>query len=247
MRSIYYKELNAFLSSLSGYVVLLLFVIASGLFFWVLPDDSINILDYGYASLEQFFRMMPWLLFFLIPAVTMKSFSEEFGRGTIEWLATKPLRPVQVILGKFWASLTLVVIALLPTLIYLFSIQWLSLDGAPLDFGGISGAYIGLLLLAASFTAIGIFCSSLTDNQIVSFLSALFVCFIFYTGFQSFSQIAAFRGGADYYLAMLGMDAHFDGLSRGLIDTRDVIYFLSVIILFIGCTRYSLQRRMLKS
>lgn len=241
MRSIYFKELNAFLSALSGYVVLLLFVIASGLFLWVLPDT--NILDYGYASLEQFFRLGPWLLLFLIPAVTMRSFAEESARGTMEWLATKPLSLFQIIGGKFLASLSLVLIALFPTLIYLFSIQWLSLDAAPLDPGSISGAYIGLVLLSAAFTAIGVFCSSITENQIISFLAALFLCFLFYNGFEAFSRIPAFRGGADYYLAMIGMDFHFDNLARGLMDSRDVIYFLSLVFLFIALTRFSLQRR----
>ena len=240
MRSIYLKELNAFLSSLSGYVVLLVFLIAAGLFLWVLPDS--NILDYGYASLEQFFSVTPWLLLFLIPAVTMRSFSEEFSKGTMEWLRTKPLSLFQIIGGKFLAAFSLVLIALLPTLVYLFSIRWLAMDNAPLDSGGITGAYIGLLLLAASFTAIGIFCSSVTENQIISFLAALFLCFIFYNGFEAFSRIAAFRGGADYYLAMLGMDYHYTGLSRGLIDTRDLVYFLSLVALFLGLTRFSLSR-----
>jgi len=240
VRSIYLKELNAFLSSLSGYVVLLVFLIAAGLFLWVLPDS--NILDYGYASLEQFFSVTPWLLLFLIPAVTMRSFSEEFSKGTMEWLRTKPLSLFQIIGGKFLAAFSLVLIALLPTLVYLFSIRWLAMDNAPLDSGGITGAYIGLLLLAASFTAIGIFCSSVTENQIISFLAALFLCFIFYNGFEAFSRIAAFRGGADYYLAMLGMDYHYTGLSRGLIDTRDLVYFLSLVALFLGLTRFSLSR-----
>jgi ABC-2 type transport system permease protein len=241
MRSIYFKELNAFLSSLSGYVVLLVFIIAAGLFLWVLPDT--NILDYGYASMEQFFRLVPWLLLFLIPAITMKSFADEFSRGTMEWLFTKPLTLTQIISGKFLASLSLVIISLLPTLIYLFSVQWLSLDAAVLDFGGIAGAYIGLLLLASAFTAIGIFCSSITENQIISFLVALFVSLLFYSGFEAFSRIATFRGGADYYLAMLGMDFHFDGLARGLLDSRDILYFLSLTFLFIALTRFSLQNR----
>lgn len=241
MRSIYLKELNAFLSSLSGYVVLFVFLIASGLFFWVLPDT--NMLDYGYASLEKFFTVTPWLLLFLIPAVTMRSFSEEFSSGTIEWLGTKPLNHFQIIGGKFLASFSLVLIGLLPTLVYLFSIRWLTMDNAPLDSGGIIGAYIGLLLLVGAFTSIGIFCSSLTENQIISFLLALFLCFILYNGFEAISRIDAFRGGADYYLALVGMEYHYSGISRGLVDSRDVIYFISVILLFLALTRYSLQRK----
>jgi len=251
MRGIYFKELNAFLSSLSGYVVLLAFLIASGLLLWVMPDTNIfpfgNILDYGYATLDQFFIMAPLLLLFLIPAITMRSFSEEYSKGTIEWLSTKPLTHLQVIGAKFLASFSLVIIALLPTLIYLFSIVWLSLDNSPLDAGAIMGAYIGLILLSGTFTAIGLFCSSITDNQIVSFLAALFLCFLFYSGFEAFSRISTFRGGADYYLQMLGMDYHYNSISRGVIDTRDIVYFLSLTTLFIFLTRYSLQRKILKS
>jgi ABC-2 type transport system permease protein len=172
----------------------------------------------------------------------MRSFSVEFSIGTMDWLRSKPLSLFQVIGGKFLAAFSLVLIALLPTLVYLFSVRWLAMDNAPLDSGGIAGAYIGLLLLAASFTAIGIFCSSITENQIISFLAALFLCFIFYNGFEAFSHIAAFRGGADYYLAMLGMDYHYTGLSRGLIDTRDLIYFLSLVALVLGLTRFSLAK-----
>lgn len=245
MSSIFKKEITSFLGSLSGYVALILFLATSGIVLWVLPDS--NILDYGYASMEQFFSIVPWLLAFLIPAITMKSFSEEFSQGTMEWLLTKPLSYLQIIGGKFLAAFVLVIIALIPTLIYLFTVQWLSMGGALLDYGAIAGAYIGLLLLVASFTAIGLFCSSLTSNQIISFLTALVVCLVFYYGFTAFSQISAFRGGADYYLAMPGMDFHFESLGRGLIELRDVVYFLSVTTLFIGLNRYSLQRRQIKS
>ncbi|HET8573685.1 MAG TPA: gliding motility-associated ABC transporter permease subunit GldF [Edaphocola sp.] len=243
MKSIFLKEMTSFLGSLSGYVALVLFLATAGLVLWVLPDS--NILDYGYASMEQFFRFVPWLLAFLIPAITMKSFSEEFSQGTIEWLMTKPLSYSRIILGKFLAAFVLVIIALMPTLVYLLSVQWLAMDGALLDYGAIMGAYVGLLLLVAAFTAIGLFCSSLTGNQIISFLAALFVCLVFYDGFSAFSQIPAFSGGADYYLAMPGMDFHFNNLGRGLIDLRDVVYFLSVTALFMALNRYSLQRRSL--
>lgn len=245
MRSVFKKELVSFLGSLSGYVALILFLATSGLVLWVLPDS--NILDYGYASMEQFFRFTPWLLAFLIPAITMKSFSEEYSQGTMEWLSTKPLSDGQIIGGKFLAAFVLVIIALLPTFIYLFSIQWLSLDGATLDYGAIAGAYFGLFLLTAGFVAIGLFCSSLTSNQIISFLLAVFVCLLFYDGFSAFSKMDAFRGGADYYLAMPGMDFHFENMGRGLIDLKDVVYFLSLIALFVALNLYSLQRRRLKS
>ncbi len=241
MRSIYFKELKSFLSSIAGYVVLLVFLVASGLFMWVLPDT--NILDYGYASLNQFFSIAPWLLLFLIPAIAMKSLADEFRGGTMEWLATKPLSLRQIVLGKFLAAFSLVVIALLPTLIYLFSIHWLAMDDAALDSGGIIGSYIGLLFLAAAFTAIGIFCSALTDNQIIAFLASLFLCFLLFSGFEALSRITAFRGGADYYLGLIGIDYHYNSMSRGVIDSRDLVYFLSIIILFMALTRITLQRK----
>lgn len=241
MISIYFKELRSFLSSIAGYVVLLVFLIACGLFLWVLPDT--NILDYGYASMEQFFSIAPWLLLFLIPAVTMRSFADEFRGGTIEWLSTKPITIRQIILGKFLASFTLVGIALLPTLIYIFSIHYLAMDNSALDAGGIIGSYIGLLFLSAAFTAIGIFSSSLTDNQIVSFLASLFLCFLLFSGFEALSRVTAFRGGADYYLGLIGMDDHYNSISRGVIDTRDVLYFLSIVILFLELTRFILNKR----
>lgn len=241
MLSIYFKELRSFFSSLVGYVVLLVFLVVCGLLLWVFSDTSI--LEYGYASMDQFFYLAPWLLLFLIPAITMRSFADEFRGGTIEWLSTKPLRPGQIIFGKFLASFTLVCIALLPTLIYVFSIHYLAMDDAALDAGGILGSYIGLLFLVATFTAIGIFSSSLTDNQIVGFLVALFISALLYSGFEALSRVAAFRGGADYYLGLIGMDDHYNSISRGVIDSRDVIYFLSLIILFLTFTRFSLLKR----
>jgi ABC-2 type transport system permease protein len=241
MRSIYFKELNAFFSSIVGYVVLIMFLTFSGLLLWVFTDTSI--LEYGYASLEKFFNLAPWLLLFLIPAVTMRSFADEFKGGTIEWLSTKPITDRQIIQGKFFASFTLVAIALIPTLIYLFSINWLAMHDSALDIGAIAGSYIGLFFLVASFTSVGIFCSSLSDNQIVSFLAAVFLCYILYYGFEALSRLAAFAGGADYYLAMIGADYHYNSMSRGVIDTRDIIYFISIIALFNGLTKYILQQK----
>jgi ABC-2 type transport system permease protein len=224
-----------------GYVAILVFLVACGLFLWVIPDSSI--LEYGYATLDRFFEMAPWLLLLLIPAITMRSFADEFRGGTIEWLSTKPLTDVDIILGKYFASLLLVVFALLPTVIYVITINNLSLVANNLDTGSILGSYIGLLFLAAGFTAIGIFCSSLTNNQIVGFLVSLFACYLLYSGFDSLAKIPSFAGGIDYYLGMIGMAFHYNSISRGLVDSRDVIYFLSVIILFIALTRLSLNRR----
>ncbi len=219
----------------------MIFLIACGLFLWIIPDTSI--LGYGYATLDRYFSMAPWLLMLLIPAVTMRSFADEFRGGTIEWLSTKPLRDYDIILGKYFASLALVLFALLPTLIYVVTINNLSAVENNIDTGGIAGSYIGLIFLAASYTAVGVFCSSITSNQIVAFLVALFACYILYSGFEALSKIPAFTAGIDYYLSMAGMSFHYESISRGVVDTRDVIYFISIIILFVSLTRLSLGRR----
>lgn len=241
MRSIFIKEINSFFSSIVGYVVVLVFLVACGLFLWILPDSSI--LDYGYASLDRFFEMAPWFLIMLIPAITMRSFADEFRDGTIEWLSTKPLTDLDIILGKYFATLALVVFALLPTLIYVYTVSNLSAIPDNLDSGAIIGSYIGLFFLAAGFTAIGVFCSSLAGNQVVGFLIALFACYLLYYGFEALSRIPQLKGGVDYYLGMIGISFHYNSISRGLVDSRDVLYFLSVIILFISLTRLSLNRR----
>ncbi|MBA3828032.1 MAG: gliding motility-associated ABC transporter permease subunit GldF [Taibaiella sp.] len=241
MRSIFIKEINSFFSSIVGYVAVLVFLAACGLFLWVLPAYSI--LDYGYATLDKFFDIAPMLLLLLIPAVTMRSFADEFRAGTIEWLSTKPLTNLDIILGKYFACLALVVFALLPSLVYVYTISNLSAVANGLDSGGIIGSYIGLLFLAATFTAVGIFCSSLTGNQIVGFLASLAGCYVLYIGFEAISAIPTFANGPDYYLSMIGMSFHYNSISRGVVDTRDVIYFLSVITLFITLTRFSLNSR----
>ncbi|HXS36980.1 MAG TPA: gliding motility-associated ABC transporter permease subunit GldF [Flavipsychrobacter sp.] len=241
MRSIFFKELNSFFSSVVGYVAVLVFLVACGLFLWIIPDYSI--LDYGYATLDKFFDIAPWLLLFLIPAITMRSLSDEFKGGTIEWLSTKPLTDLDIIMGKYLASLALIVFALIPTFIYVYTVANLSAVPNNLDTGGIIGSYIGLFFLAATFASIGVFCSSLTSNQVVGFLVAVFACYILYVGFESLSKIPKFAGGFDYYLSMIGLSFHYNSISRGVVDSRDIIYFLSVIILFISLTRFSLNSR----
>jgi len=241
MRSIFIKEISSFFSSIVGYVAVLVFLIACGLFLWILPDTGI--LDYGYASLDRFFEIAPWLLMLLIPAITMRSFADEFRDGTIEWLSTKPLTDLDIIIGKYLATVALVVFALLPTFIYIYTVSNLSAIPNNLDTGAIIGSYIGLFFLAAGFTAIGVFCSSLTSNQVVGFLVALFACYLLYYGFEALGRIPALSGGLDYYLSLIGISFHYNSISRGLVDSRDVLYFLSVIILFISLTRLSLNRR----
>jgi ABC-2 type transport system permease protein len=187
--------------------------------------------------------MHPWLLFLLVPAVTMRSLADEFRTGTIEWLTTKPVTDLEIILGKYFATLLLIAFALLPTFIYVYTLSNLSLPDIGLDSGAIIGSYIGLFFLAASYAAVGIFCSSLTSNQVVGFLISLVTCFMLFTGFEHLSKLPGFSKGIDYYLSMIGMEFHYNSISRGLIDSRDVIYFISIIVLFISLTRFALNNR----
>ena len=233
------KELRQFFSSLTGYIAIIVFLLLNGLFLFVFPDT--NIFDYGYATLDKFFELAPWILLLLIPAITMRSFSDEFRSGTYEILQTRPLTRRQLITGKYLSALLIVVIALLPTLIYIFTIRNLSTGG--IDGGGIAGSYIGLFFLAAVFTAIGICCSSFTNNAVVAFLLSAFACFAIYSAFTAVSQIPALQSGADYYIEMLGIDFHYKSMSRGVIDSRDLVYFLSIIIIFLFITGRNLVKR----
>ena len=219
----------------------MVFLVACSLFLWIIPNYSI--LEYGYASMERFFDIAPWLLLLLVPAVTMRSFADEFRTGTIEWLSTKPVSDLEIILGKYLATLALIFFALLPTLIYVYTINNLSYPDISIDWGAIIGSYVGLFFLAATFAAVGVFCSSLTANQVVGFLVSLLACYVLYTGFEQLSKLPKFAEGIDYYLSMVGMEFHYNSISRGLIDSRDVIYFISVIAFFISLTRFSLTSR----
>jgi ABC-2 type transport system permease protein len=240
MRAVCKKELRQFFSSLTGYIAVIVFLLLNGLLLFVFPDT--NILDYGYATLDKFFELAPIILLLLIPAITMRSLSDEFRTGTFEILQTKPLTSAQIIGGKYFASLIVVVIALLPTLIYFISLQKLSAQ-AGIDVGATIGSYIGLLFLAAVFVAIGICCSSFTSNAVVAFIAAAFFCFLVYSGFTAISHIPSFTAGADYYIEMLGIDFHYRSISRGVVDTRDVIYFLSITFFFLMFTNRNLAKR----
>jgi ABC-2 type transport system permease protein len=233
------KELRQFFSSLTGYIAIIVFLVLNGLFLFVFPDS--NIFDAGYASLDTFFSTAPWILLLLIPAITMRSFSEEFRGGTYEILRTKPLTSFQVIMGKYLASLIIALVAILPTLVYVYTINSLSTGG--IDGGGIMGSYLGLFLLAAVFSAIGICCSSFTNNAVVAFLLSAFACFAVYSAFEAISGLPAFQAGADYYISMLGIDHHYKSISRGVIDSRDIVYFLSVIFFFLFLTARNLVKR----
>ena len=239
MWSICKKELRQFFSSLTGYIAIIVFLLANGLMLFVFKD---NILDFGYATLDRFFELAPWILLLLIPAITMRSFADEFKGGTFEILRTRPLTRWQIVGGKYLGSLFVVLIALLPTIIYFFSIQALS-SNEGIDTGATIGSYIGLFFLAAVFTAIGICISSFTSNAVVAFIISLIACVLLYYGFNAISQLAGLEGGADYYIEMLGIDFHYKSISRGVIDTRDIIYFLSLIFLFLTITDRNLLKR----
>ena len=239
MWSVCKKELRQFFSSLTGYIAIIVFLLVNGLALFVFDD---NIFDFGYATLDRFFQLAPWILLLLIPAITMRSFAEEFKTGTYEILQTRPISRWQIIGGKYFGSLVVVFIALVPTVIYIFSIQQLS-SNEGLDMGATTGSYIGLFFLAAVFTAISICCSSFTNNAVVAFIISLIGCASLYYGFSAISHLPSFTNGTDYYIEMIGIDFHYRSISRGLIDTRNIIYFLSVIFLFFTITNRNLLKR----
>ena len=215
------------------------FLIAAGLVLFVFED---NILDFGYASLERFFLLAPWLLLLLIPAITMRSFAEEFRTGTYELLATQPITKAQLVAGKYVGALLVVIVALFPTLVYAVAVESLA-AGQGLDKGAVLGSYLGLVLLSSVFTMIGVYCSSLTANTVVAFLLALVACALLYYGFTAISRLPVLSGGADYWIEWLGIDQHYQSISRGLIDSRDVIYFITMILLFFSLTIRNLLQR----
>jgi ABC-2 type transport system permease protein len=234
------KEWQQFFSSLTGYIALVVFLLLNGLFLFVFPDTSI--LDFGYASLESFFRLAPWILLFLVPTITMRSIADEYKAGTFELLKTMPLTPSQIVWGKFFGALVIVVTALIPTIIYAVSVQSLSVTGG-IDVGAAIGSYIGLVFLGAVFTAIGICASSFTSNTVVAFITGAFVCFLLYNGFDAISKLPVFNAGMDYYIEMLGINYHYRSISRGVVDTRDVVYFAGIILLFLFITQRNLNKR----
>ena len=243
MFTLYKKELRGFFSSLTGYLTIGVFLVLTGLMLWVLKSDF-NILDYGYAGMDGLFLIGPFLYLFLIPALTMRTLAEERRGGTIETLLTRPLGDWTVVWAKFLAAWTLVFISLLPTLVTYFSVYALGDPVGNIDTGSVAGSYIGLLLLGGAFTAIGLFCSSLTSNQIVSFILAAVLCAVSYLGFESIYRMSLFGGGADLFVKQLGAAHHYESISRGVIDTRDVLYFASVMALFLMGTRLVLQSRL---
>jgi ABC-2 type transport system permease protein len=240
MWSICKKELHQFFSNLTGYIAIILFLLVNGLFLFVLRDS--NIFDFGYASLDKFFELAPWILLFLVPAITMRSLSEEFKGGTFEILQTKPLTRWQIVLGKYFATLAVLLFVILPTFLYVLTIKKLSVVGS-IDAGGITGSYIGLFFLAAVFAAVSLCCSGFTANAVVAFLMSVFGCLLLYFGFSALSKLSFFENGLDYYVEMLGIDFHYRSMSRGVIDSRDVVYFISIIFLFLMITVKNLRKK----
>jgi ABC-2 type transport system permease protein len=241
MFSLFKKEIGSFLSSLSGFVVIIVFLIANGLFLWVFKGN-LNIMDNGYATLEGLFMIAPWIFLFLIPAITMRTFAEEKKSRTMELLLSRPLSDMQIVMAKYLAAMVLVVLSILPTLIYFYSVSHLSSPPGNIDSGGTWGSYAGLLFLAGIYTAIGIFISSLTENQIVSFIITLLLCFMFYIGFDYLSSLDIFSG-ISTFIIKLGINEHYLSMSRGVLDTRDMLYYFSMIIIFLLLTKIVLQSR----
>ena len=241
MWALYRKEIRSFLSSIIGYVVISVFLLLTGLFMWGFPGN-LNVLDQGYATLDTLFYVAPWVFMFLVPAITMRSISEEKRTGTVELLFTRPLTDIQIILAKYLACISLIFISILPTLIYYFSVSQLGNPVGNIDNGGTLGSYLGLLFLGSGFAAIGIFSSSISDNQIVAFILALFLSFFCYSGLEQLASFDIF-GSLDRFVQQLSITEHYDSMSRGVIDTRDVVYFLSVSGIFIVLTRTVLMSR----
>lgn len=231
------KEFNSFFASPIAYLVIGVFLLVNGLFLWIFNDDF-NILNAGFADLNSFFYLSPWILLFLIPAITMKMFADEFQTGTIEILKTRPISNWQIVLGKFFAALLLIAIAIIPTFVYIYSVYQLGNPIGNIDFGSSIGSYLGLFLLSASYAAVGLYTSTLSKNQIVAFLLGILIVFFLYYGFDA---IANLFGNSSYTIQLLGINEHFKSISRGVIDTRDILYFLSVITFFLFLTKQKLS------
>lgn len=237
------KDFLSYFNSFAAYISMGIFLTVLGLLLWVFPDSSI--LDSGYASLGAMFNLMPYLFMFLIPAVTMKSLAEEKKEGTYEYLATSPISEWDIVLGKYLASLAVVVSAILPTIVYYISVFYLGATLGNVDSGAVLGSYLGLILMAGVFIALGLLSSAITNNQMIAFVLAVFFSFIFFSGFDSLSQIRLLYAFGNW-IATIGIMEHYQSISRGVLDSRDAIYFLSVIVLLLWITTYLLQRRVSK-
>jgi ABC-2 type transport system permease protein len=236
MRAIYLKELRGFFSSLSGYLIICIFLLVSGLFVFVF-DGEFNVLNYGFADLTPFFLVVPWLFMFLIPAICMRSFTVERELGTLEIVLTRPISIRSLIGGKYLAALTLILLALVPTVLYVLTVGELGTSSYNIDLGSTLGSYLGTILLALSYTAIALFSSTITKNQIVAFLGAALLCFTMYFGFEGIAGYVS----SDSLLTSFGMKYHYESMARGVLDTRDVIYFVSVAVFFFALSEILLK------
>ncbi len=235
------KEISSFFSSLTGYIVIAVFLIANSLFLWVFPGEY-NVLDSGYANLDTFFFMAPWIFLFLVPAVTMRLFSDEKRTGTIEILYTGPMSNLQIIFAKYVAGISLVIFSLLPALLFFISVGILGKPMWNIDTGAFWGSFLGLFFLASVYVAVGIFASALTENQIIAFLSAMLISFFFYIGFEAVSNLDLW-GNSRLFIDNLGISSHYKSMSRGVLDTSDIVYFFTISALFIVSAKYVLERR----
>ncbi len=238
MIAILKKEFNLFFASPIGYLVIAVFLVVNGLFLWVFKGEF-NILNAGFADLNSFFNSTPWFFIFLIPAITMRSFTDEIRQGTIEILKTKPITNWHIILGKYLGAFLLIVLALIPTLTYVYTIIQLGNPVGNLDLGSTLGSYFGLLFLASAFTSIGLFASTLSNNQIVAFIIGVALCFILFYGFDAFAELNIVE---NFNIENIGMNAHFKSISRGVIDTKDIVYFLSINFLFLFLTKEKFEK-----
>ncbi|MFV0248600.1 MAG: gliding motility-associated ABC transporter permease subunit GldF [Tenacibaculum sp.] len=239
MLSILKKEFNLFFASPVAYLIIGVYLMVNGLFLWILKSDF-NIINAGFADLNSYFYLAPWLFLFLIPALSMKSFADEFASGTIEILKTQPLSNWQIVLGKYFACLLLILIAVLPTTSYIYTLSQLAEPLGDIDIGSITGSYLGLVFLALSYTSIGVFTSSLSNNQIVAFTSSVLISFILYTGVETLGDSV---GNIGYFIKQISIYTHYKNISRGIVDTRDICYFLSLSFFFLFITKQQLDAK----
>lgn len=240
MFAIFKREVRSFFTSPIGYLIVGSFLLLNGLFLWVFKGDY-NIFDYGFADLGNFFLLTPWIFIFLVPAITMKGFSEERKMGTLELLLIKPISVWKLVMGKFWGAFFLCIIAVVPTVVYVFSISSLGVIEGNYDLGVVFGSYFGLLFLIGAYTAIGIFASSLSDNQIIAFLVGILICFVVFNGFDALSSLFT-NGETQQLIKGFGAQSHFESIARGVMDTKDLVYFISLTLFFLYLTLQRLKQ-----
>ncbi len=239
MKALIRKELTLYFSNLSGYLISCLFLLITGLFLWVIPGNW-NVFSAGYANIDGLFELAPWLYLFLIPAVSMRLFADEYRLGTMELLTTSPLSFWKIVWAKYVAGFIVILLSLLPSLIFVYSVNAMASPVGNVDMGAIIGSYLGLILLAAIYLSVGIFTSAQTDNQIIAFLLALILCYLLYAGLDFTSSV--FSGQWADYVASGGIAAHYDALSRGVVEISDLVYFVTVTVLFLFLTKMKVMR-----